>query len=292
MKKQFFAMISVLGLAACGGGGGGDTFETPEDDVRTLTGSSAPLETVGAQSARAASILSRSDSLLFSTAYGNTTLPDVPSFRVDATCSGTRCILREPQSGVYRVITPADLRFIPATEVIALSKHGITLFGGEADIGKAYGSWMRHSAFQVQAATQMIEGETVWMRHAKAGGDLTGYAPDFSASWQGVMVGTPATGSERGDFLQGDAFLSYGSNASGYAEIDAAFTNIKNIDKNRSHSVASIRFDDVPVFTDGTFEAGLTGNHIQGGFYGPGYAEATGVFEQRNVVGAFGARKR
>ena len=92
--------------------------------------------------------------------------------------------------------------------------------------------------------------------------------------------------------MQGDAFLSYGFNAPDYAEINASFTNIKNIDKNRSHTVTSIRFDNVPVFTDGTFEAGLTGNHIQGGFYGPNYAEATGVFEKRNVVGSFGARKR
>ena len=194
--------------------------------------------------------------------------------------------------GHYLVITGDDLHFVPATEVIALSKHEMTLFGGEADIGRAYVSWMRHGAFQVQATKQTNDGETVWMRHGKVGGDLTGYAPDFSASWRGVMVGTPATGAERGDFLQGDAFLSYGFNASGFAEIDADFTNIKNIDKNRSLSVASIRFDDVPVYDDGTFEAGLRGNRIQGGFYGPAYAETAGIFEQRIVVGSFGAKKR
>ena len=143
MTNRFFVLISILGVAACGGGGGGgDTFETPEDDVRTLTGSSAPLETTGDQSARAASILSGSDSLIFSTAYGNTTLPDVPSFQIIANCSGTRCVLREPQSGVYTVITPDDLRFVPAENVIALSKHGITLFGGETDTGRGYGSWI------------------------------------------------------------------------------------------------------------------------------------------------------
>lgn len=80
-------------------------------------------------------------------------------------------------------------------------------------------------------------------------------------------------------------------NASGYAEIDASFTNIKNLDRNRDHSVTSIRFDDVPVLTDGTFQAGVTGNRIQGGFYGPSYAETAGTFEQSNVVGAFGAKR-
>ena len=45
----------------------------------------------------------------------------------------------------------------------------------------------------------------------------------------------------------------------------------------------------MPLGADGTFEAGLTGNRIQGGFYGPGHAEAAGIFEQSNIVGAFGA---
>ena len=105
------------------------------------------------------------------------------------------------------------------------------------------------------------------------------------------MVGTPVAGSDRGDFLQGDARLTYGFDASGFAEIDAAFTNIKNIDRNRSHSVASIRFDDIPAYVDGTFEAGITGNRIQGAFYGPGHAETAGVFEQGGVVGSFGAKR-
>ena len=46
-------------------------------------------------------------------------------------------------------------------------------------------------------------------------------------------------------------------------------------------------FNDIPVGPQGTFQSGLTGNRIQGGFYGPGHAEAAGVFEQSNIVGAF-----
>ena len=48
--------------------------------------------------------------------------------------------------------------------------------------------------------------------------------------------------------------------------VDAAFTDIKNI------------------------QSGLTGNRIQGGFYGPGHGEAAGVFQQSGMVGAFGAK--
>ena len=183
------------------------------------------------------------------------------------------------------------MEFVNITPTVALSKNGITLIGGKSNDFKAYGSWMRHSGFQVSTNSVVLEGHTITLRNGLAGGELTGHHPDTSATWRGVMVGTPATGANRGDNLQGDALLIYGFNAQDYAEIDAWFTNIKNIDRNRSHSVTSVRFEDVPVYTDGTFEAGTTGNKIQGGFYGPGHAEAAGAFEQSNIVGAFGAKR-
>ena len=31
---------------------------------------------------------------------------------------------------------------------------------------------------------------------------------------------------------------------------------------------------------------------VQGGFYGPNHAEATGVFEQAGIAGAFGAKRQ
>ena len=292
MTNRFLVLISILGVAACGGGGGGNTFETPEDDVRTLTGSSAPLETAASMEARAPSIISRSDSLIMSTIHGETSHADVPTFRLFSDCSGTQCRIRSAELGINIDVSIDDFYFVAPTKTFTLSKHGITLIGSESDLGKAYGSWMQHSGFQVTSSSTTVNGISITEREAIVGGDLTGYSPNFSASWRGVMVGTPATGTNKGDILQGDASLNYGFNASDYAEIDAAFTNIKNIDKNRSHSVESIRFDDVPVYVGGTFEAGLPGNRIQGGFYGPSYVEAAGVFEQQNVVGAFGAKKR
>jgi hypothetical protein len=103
-----------------------------------------------------------------------------------------------------------------------------------------------------------------------------------------MMVGTPATGAGRGDILQGDASLTYDMDT---RMLDAAFTNIQNIDQLRAHSVSAVRFANVSVGARGTFRAGATGNRIQGGFYGSGHAEMTGVFEQSNIVGAFGARQ-
>jgi len=51
-----------------------------------------------------------------------------------------------------------------------------------------------------------------------------------------------------------------------------------------------VTFDDLAIASDGTFKAALTGNRTQRGFCGPGHAEAAGVFEQANIVGAFGAK--
>ena len=86
----------------------------------------------------------------------------------------------------------------------------------------------------------------------------------------------------------GDAALNYDMNAGG---LDVAFSSIKNIDRGAAHSTPTVMFTDVPISTRGTFEAGFVGNRIQGGFYGPAHIEAAGIFEQSNIVGAFGARR-
>ena len=297
MSKHILVVPALILLSACGGGDGGAPADVPVEDVQDLTNSQPPLETAADQSARAAAIISRADSLIMSTSYMETTDPDYPQIQFRADCSGTRCTIHEPQSGFTDTVSIDDMGFLPSTSRSVLGKNGITLVEhnasnvGAYDTARAYGSWMQHSAFQVQEGRAVGDEITLWVRDGQVAGDLTGHSPDISATWRGVMVGTPATGADRGDFLQGDAFLSYDFNTSGYAEVDAEFTNIKNIDRNRGHSVASIRFDDVPAYTDGTFEAGLTGNRIQGGFYGPGHAETAGIFEQQDVVGSFGAKR-
>ena len=73
--------------------------------------------------------------------------------------------------------------------------------------------------------------------------------------------------------------------------LDAAFTNIQDLDRLVAHPQSTVRFSDIPVNSQGEFESGLTGNRIQGSFYGPGHAEAAGIFEQSNIVGAFVAKK-
>ena len=97
-------MLALLTLVACGGGGGGGiaAISTPLsdlDEVRALTGSQPPAETVADQAARSPAIIARTNSLIYSTFFGETSHPDVPTFELRASCYGTRCTWREPTTG-------------------------------------------------------------------------------------------------------------------------------------------------------------------------------------------------
>ena len=292
------AMALVLVIVACGGGGNGPTINPGE--ARTQTGLLAPIETPAAQDARAAGILARSNSLVMTAIRGTTSHAALPTYRLHASCSGTRCRFSSPELGYSGTVSLRDFEIagVP-TEAIG-TKHGITLTLGESRDLEGFGAWMQHSAFAVQSERSMVEGITFDGSYGLAGGDLTGRGLGAeSATWRGLMVGTPATGNGRGDRLVGNARLDYeffiegdfvGSHAT-IPSLYAEFSDIQNLDTRRAHSTRIVRFVGIPISSRGTFEAGLTGNRIQGGFYGPDQAEAAGVFEQSNIVGAFGAKK-
>ena len=286
-------MASLL-LAACEGN------EQPEigraldlERVRELTGASAPIEAPAAQTARAPGIVSRSDSLVATTIHGETDDFGNPTFRLRANCSGTRCRISNPSTGFSQIVRLSDLEFQAADTVAVGTRHGITLMAGTSRTRDheltALGAWMEHSSFTVQIERLREAYVTVDGRYGLAGGDLAGTRPSSGATWLGLMVGTPATGSNRGDRLQGDAALSYDLASD---SLDVVFSSIKNIDRVTAHATETVMFQNLPIGSRGTFEAGLTGNRIQGGFYGPGHVEEAGIFEQSNIVGAFGARRQ
>ena len=143
----------------------------------------------------------------------------------------------------------------------------------------------------------MLDGEQLFRpshRHAKSRkssptpvrirlGDLTGRPLTGSATWLGIMVGTPTAGNDLGDQLVGTAALNYDMAAGG---LDAAFSGIKNIDRGMAHTTETVIFSNLAIDTDGTFATGQSGTRIQGGFYGPDHVEAAGIFEQSDIVGA------
>ena len=292
------AAAAAIILTGCGGGGGGSGGNVRDpgpasDPIRSLTGAAPPAETVAVQSARAPAILSRADSLIGSSWYGETSARELPTFVAHSSCSGTSCTFTESITGVSDTVELSDLEFTHGDDRPIGTKHGVTLIkstGRDQGVDfRSLGAWMEHGGFSVNTNRFTVDGLRVTLRYGVAGGDLTGSRPTGTATWRGLMVGTPATGADRGDRLQGDAALTYTLEAQ---TLGAAFTNIKNIDRLRAHPTSSVLFTGVPVAADGTFRAGATGNRIQGGFYGPGHAETAGIFEQSNIVGAFGAKRQ
>ncbi len=287
MLRFLVMILPLFVLSACGGGGGGQP-QPSGSDIISLTDSQPPAETAADQVSRLAGIVSRTDSLLASTWFGETSSPALPTFRARSTCTSTSCRLDEPQSGVSVTVRLDDLDLDTLQSETLLTKHGITMLDTRYPKSRSYGSVMNHSAFDVVSARDTVQDVNVWHRISSAGGELTRSVPSTSATWHGIMAGVPTGPAGRTTFLQGDATLTYRFSGS----LDAAFTNIKDITRNRNYSVASVRFDEVPVSSNGTFQAGATNNRIQGGFYGPGHGESAGVFEQSGIVGAFGAKRQ
>ena len=254
-----------------------------------------PAETAAAQTARGPGIVSRMDSLIISAWHIETSLAEAPADHLRADCTGTRCEFFDPDTGMLdSTIDLPNLRFSGVPPEPIGSRHGITLMSWEGKLDEqtefeAYGAWMEHSGFSVRSEALVIEGVRTVFRGGLAGGDLTGTRPTGSATWLGLMVGTPATGAHRGDRLQEIAALNYDMDAGG---LDIGFSSIKNVDRGADHSTPVGMFNDLAIASDGTFQTGATGNRIQGGFYGPGHVEAAGVFELANIVGAFGAKRQ
>ena len=297
------ALATTLSLAACGGGGGSVPERTPTvDKIRALAGLSAPVETPEAAQERNLDIFARADSLILSTMHGETGNAEVPAFRLLTQCGGAQCTVTEPLSGDVDTIELANTPLRQGAATGIGSKHGITLWwetSGHtgADLA-SLGAWMEHGSFAVLNERQTGEEGTVDIWYGIALGELAGFPPGpipGSATWLGLMVGTPVNGDARGERLVGDAVLTYefptGDDGSGHT-LDAAFGGIKNIDRGTAHTVETVLFENLAVGPDGTFARGQAGTRIQGGIFGPGHAEAAGVFEQSGIVGAFGATRQ
>ena len=298
MKLRLLTILCAASLAGYGcGGGGGGTGAKPT--IQSLTGASPPVETGDQQQARALGLIERADSVIVSTMHVETAVDDDESstFTVPYRCAGATCVYTFPGEDPRTWVLSEDDAVLENPKAVG-TKHGATLIRevDEPEEYRSLGGWMTHSAFVVATDRDTYQREIdppqsvrEDYRYAAALGDLTGARPTGTATWRGAMVGTPIGGGDRGDQLLGDATLTYRMATS---SLDAAFTGIQNIDKLRAHSTASVSFSGVPVSAQGTFQQGEMGNRIQGGLYGPGHAEAAGIFEQRNLIGAFGAKRQ
>ena len=289
------AMAAALSLAACAGGGDSASERTPTvGEIRDLTGLSEPVETAAAQQARQQGNSARADSLVLSTTHVEAVLPDeTRRFRLLPECAGPRCELLDPVTGETDRIDLATSPIVRGEAEAIGSAHGITLLsetGRHMGLDRtSLGAWMEHGSFGI--FNDRVTGEEIEssFAYALALGDLTNRPLTGSATWLGIMVGTPTAGDDQGDRLVGTAALNYDMDAGG---LDAAFSGIRNIDRGAAHSTETVLFSDLEVGSDGTFSRGQSGARIQGAFYGPDHAEAAGIFEQSDIVGAFGARRQ
>ncbi|MCY4394747.1 MAG: hypothetical protein OXC10_06395 [Rhodospirillaceae bacterium] len=289
------AVAAALSLASCAGGGASVSERTLTlGEIRDLTGLSAPVETAAQQQARQEDVFVRADSLILSTMRVEVAGPDgTLARRWLAACSGPSCDLHDPVTGRTETSSLATFEIVRGDAEVIGSAHAITLMSetthhmGQESI--SLGAWMEHGHFGLY--DDRVAGEEIEAAYsyALALGDLTNRPLTGSATWLGVMVGTPTAGDDRGDRLVGTAALNYDINAGG---LDAAFSGIRNIDRGTVHGVEVVIFSNLAVGPDGTFATGQSGTRIQGGFYGPGHAEAAGIFEQSNIVGAFGATRQ
>ena len=289
------ALAAILSLPGCVGGGDSASERAPTlGEVRTLTGLSAPVETAAAQQARQQENSARVDSQILSTMHVGVAGPDAThAFRWLPACSELRCELHDPVTGETHARDLDPSQILRGDGEAIGSAHGITLLsetGQHMGLDRtSLGAWMEHGSFGLfndRVIGKEIESTYLY---ALALGDLTGRPLSGSATWLGIMVGTPTAGDDEGDRLVGTAALNYDMAAGG---LDAAFSGIRNIDRGRAHSVEAVIFSNLAIAPDGTFATGQSGTRIQGGFYGPGHEEAAGIFEQSHIVGAFGATRQ
>ena len=149
---------------------------------------------------------------------------------------------------------------------------------------------MDHSHFGfVTSNRPVVDGSGGTGRYTWAAGERTDMPLSGSATWLGLMVGTPIAGNDMGDRLVGTAALNYDMTVGG---LDVAFSGIKNITRGTAHTTETVIFADLAIESDGAFKRGQAGARIHGNFYGPGHGEAAGIFEYSQMIGAFGAKQQ
>ena len=234
-------------------------------------------------------ILSRSDSVLVSALHYREQ-DDARGMQTVPVCAGDRCDVYVDGHllvTIDRDYLRTSLRRYGEARPI-LTRNGITIAEANSGDFGILGSALRHSAFVSERSYIFDPRGGYYARGAIAAGDLAGSRPAVNGSWSGLMTGTLA---RDGDYLTGDANLAYTASSAG-GHLQAEFSNIRNETLNRAHDAAPARFVGVAVDSEGTFDSGVRGDRIQGGFYGSGHAEVAGIFEQSGILGAFGAYRR
>jgi len=229
------------------------------------------------------------------------TLADGTVLRAEPDCDHTEhgCTYTYEIDGDEDTFSPWEHDGDEAEIIMIVRGISMVEFGGpvsededETIAFRQYGAWMNHGGFGVSTYLD-VDGDTA--RLALADGIPSGTRPTADATWEGVMVGTRISGTDRDNILQGDARLVYSMTG---RDIDATFSNIVDLDNMgqrimiEGEANPTIAFMDVPVGTDGEYLMVVPGQRfIRGNILGPNHEETTGVFQDSDIIGAYGAKR-
>ena len=245
------------------------------------------------------------------------------------TCDAIGCpvhdyihVYRPPRAGGAR---PSPLgpvlsgfeRLEPRRGIALASKAQTAVEGQNSEFFRAFGAWMDHGFFVVEAYYYEDAGlsntppgflhwwRTEWYGDASHSGPLT--SPGDTATWSGVMSGVEASPSHApGAFVHGDSAITISGLAAGVeVSVEVAFTNIVNEDtgagigdmvwrglplQGREFGADDVLFWLGGYYRDGTFGTATEGS-IYGRLHGPGHEEVGGLFHRNGVAGAFAGKR-
>ena len=304
LDSIIFSLISDDSLSRGAGGsrsGPGQSSQSQwllnPTNVRSVTGAQTPgfsnedvSESVSALNASANALLA-SDLLVFA---GNG-----DAVRGQTTCLNDEC--SSDFAGTSLTLSASKVEFGgSALEYQAVASHrGVSLAEGRGETSiagtsidyNAYGGWLQHSFFVIEAgkvAEGLLEGTPVIYSYSLGDAPNTNpAAAGGSGTWRGVMIGADVSNAAtRGNLIQGDAEITIADFISPQANI--GFTQV--YDLNSQTQRGDMSWSDIQV-TAGGFASGTDENSIEGRFYGPNHEEVGGIFERDQVLGAFGATR-
>lgn len=306
--SSLYSIISDLiaddSLSRGAGGGGSGQEESSQrqwlldpTSVRSVTGAQTPGFSNGDVSGSVSGLNASANALLASDLL--LLAADGAAVRSQTTCLNGECSLEF--SGTTLTRSTTDVEFGDSTlDYQAVASHrGVSLAegrGGTSIAGtsidyNAYGGWLQHSFFVIEAgkvAEGLLEGTPIIYSYSV--GDASNTNPEAaggSGTWSGVMVGADVSQTAtRGNLIQGNAEITI----AGFADpqVDISFTQIFDLKTETQRS--DMTWAGIEV-TAGGFASGADGNSIGGQFYGSNHEEVGGIFERDHVLGAFGAER-
>ena len=272
-RHHMRSVVVIAFLTGCGGsGGGGGGGELSDHEIHSR------IAAIGKKATR-----------IVSTDLVVTASPvPLPSERFPVVCQNDACTATLPTGPLHYNTIEATTFTDEQESGTPETRNGVNIretTGADATFRviefRGLGGWMKYSIFSSDRST--FKGGIRWIGGASAGLHSGTNPLSGPLTWTGAMTGLDRLADE--DPLIGDAMITFDLDDQ---TLDLALTNIVTFDTGRKHD--DLNWNGLSV-TGGHFTEGAAGDSITGYFYGPNHEEVSGVFERRDIVGAFGANR-